>query len=65
MPDRTAPDEFLTPEAMLTPGVAGALTMMITNALGSNFAAPRAWTAPERQVGAPATHELRRPTTIS
>lgn len=30
--------QFLTPEAMLTPGVAGSLTMMITNALTLNFA---------------------------
>jgi hypothetical protein len=45
MADRSALDEFLTPEAMLTPGVAGALTMMITNALGTNFQTPRAWTA--------------------
>ena len=36
-------EEFLTPEAMLTPGVAGSLTMMITNALAVNFAMPRAW----------------------
>ncbi|WP_130583563.1 hypothetical protein [Bradyrhizobium sp. Leo170] len=35
--------QFLTPEAMLTPGVAGALTMMITNALTVNFSMPRAW----------------------
>jgi hypothetical protein len=35
--------EFLTPEAMLTPGVAGSLTMMITNALATNFTMPRAW----------------------
>ena len=35
--------QFLTPEAMLTPGVAGSLTMMITNALTQNFAMPRAW----------------------
>jgi hypothetical protein len=35
--------QFLTPEAMLTPGVAGSLTMMITNALTVNFAMPRAW----------------------
>src|SRR5262245_35977850 len=45
MADRSALDEFLTPDAMLTPGVAGALTMMITNALGTNFQTPRAWTA--------------------
>jgi hypothetical protein len=35
--------QFLTPEAMLTPGVAGSLTMMIANALAVNFNAPRAW----------------------
>jgi hypothetical protein len=37
-------DEFLTPEAMLTPGAAGALTMMITNAITANFDAHRAFT---------------------
>jgi hypothetical protein len=37
--------EFLTPEAMFTPGVLGAFAMMITNALGANFQTPRAWTA--------------------
>ncbi len=36
--------DFLTPEAMLTPGVAGSMTMMITNALAINFGAPRATT---------------------
>src|ERR1700722_4539085 len=36
-------EEFLTPEAMLTPGMAGSVTMMITNALSVNFAMPRAW----------------------
>lgn len=36
--------DFLTPEAMLTPGVAGSLTMMITNALAVSFTMPRAWT---------------------
>ena len=35
--------QFLTPEAMLTPGIAGSLTMMITNALAINFSMPRAW----------------------
>jgi len=44
-PSNSVLDSFLTPEAMLTPGVAGALTMMITNALGVSFATPRAWTA--------------------
>jgi len=49
MNERRAPpaspfDSFLTPEAMLTPGVAGAMTMMITNALAQNFELPRAYT---------------------
>lgn len=35
--------QFLTPEAMLTPGIAGSLTMMITNALTVNFEMSRAW----------------------
>jgi uncharacterized membrane protein len=42
-PEDSAISQFLTPEAMLTPGVAGSLTMMITNALTLNFAMPRAW----------------------
>ena len=37
--------DFLTPEAMLTPGVAGSMTMMITNVLALNFAMSTAWTA--------------------
>ena len=41
--NKSAIEQFLTPEAMLTPGVAGALTMMITNTLTVNFAMPRAW----------------------
>jgi hypothetical protein len=41
--ENSAIAQFLTPEAMLTPGVAGSLTMMITNALALNFAMPRAW----------------------
>jgi hypothetical protein len=49
MSERTRPqaslfDSFLTPEAMLTPGVAGAMTMMISNALQQNFALPPAYT---------------------
>lgn len=36
--------QFLTPEAMVTPGVAGSLTMLITNALATSLAFPRAWT---------------------
>ena len=48
MPDNTNGNsntlqDFLTPEAMLTPGVAGSMTMMITNALAVNFSMPRAW----------------------
>lgn len=35
---------FLTPEAMLTPGIAGSVTMMITNSLALNFDISRAWT---------------------
>jgi hypothetical protein len=30
-------DKFLTPEAMLTPGAAGGITMLIANALANNF----------------------------
>ena len=37
-------NQFLTPEAMITPGAAGALTMMITNALALNFDTHRALT---------------------
>jgi hypothetical protein len=33
--------EFLNPKSMLTPGLAGAMTMAITNALCSSFALPR------------------------
>jgi hypothetical protein len=33
--------DFLNPKSMLTPGLAGAMTMAITNALCSNFALPR------------------------
>lgn len=36
-------DQFLTPEAMLTPGVAGSMCMMIGNALHYNFAVPNGW----------------------
>jgi len=35
--------QFLTPEAMVTPGVAGSLTMTISNVLALNFDWPRAW----------------------
>ena len=42
---RESLEQFLRPEAMLTPGVAGALAMAIANALGTSFGAPRAYTA--------------------
>jgi hypothetical protein len=37
--------EFLNPKSMLTPGVAGGLTLMITNTLGTWFGAPLGYTA--------------------
>jgi hypothetical protein len=43
-PNQNTPNpigEFLNPKSMLTPGLAGAMTMAITNALCSNFALPR------------------------
>jgi hypothetical protein len=43
-PQANVLDSFLTPEAMLTSGVAGAMTMMITNTLWQNFELPRAYT---------------------
>jgi hypothetical protein len=39
-----APKEFLNPKSMLTPGVAGAMTMMITNTLHQQFGTPASWT---------------------
>ncbi|MDR3525597.1 MAG: hypothetical protein P4L66_16015 [Acetobacteraceae bacterium] len=33
-------DKFLTPEAMLTPGAAGGITMLIANTLAKNFGLP-------------------------
>lgn len=39
------PSEFLNPKSMITPGVAGGLTMLITNALGSQFDLPGSWTS--------------------
>jgi hypothetical protein len=44
-PSRSNPyGQFLNPEAMLTPGLAGALVMMITNGLALNFSVSRAYT---------------------
>jgi hypothetical protein len=38
------PKEFLSAESMLTPGIAGSLTMLITNTLAAQFALPPNWT---------------------
>jgi hypothetical protein len=44
-PSRSDPfGQFLNPEAMLTPGLAGALVMMIANGLALNFSVSRAYT---------------------
>jgi hypothetical protein len=44
-PSRSDPfGQFLNPEAMLTPGLAGALVMMIANGLALNFSISRAYT---------------------
>src|SRR5262249_18678252 len=34
---RTPLDDFLNPKSMLTPGLAGALTMLVTNAMANQF----------------------------
>lgn len=39
----TSLDQFLTPEAMLTPGVAGSMSMMIANTLHFQFNLPNGW----------------------
>src|SRR6476646_5419079 len=36
-------DEFLNPKSMLAPGIAGATTMAITNAVAANFDLSRPW----------------------
>src|SRR5216110_789545 len=38
-------EEFLQPKAMLTPGIAGGVTMLIANALWVAFSLPPRWTA--------------------
>jgi hypothetical protein len=38
-------DEFLQPKAMLTPGIAGGVTMLIANALWVAFSLPPRWTS--------------------
>lgn len=39
----TSLDKFLTPEAMVTPGVAGSMSMMFGNALHYHFSVPNGW----------------------
>ena len=38
------PKDFLNPKSMITPGVAGAITMLITNTLHAQFQLPANWT---------------------
>src|SRR5207244_12134573 len=38
-------EEFLQPKAMLTPGIAGGVTMLIANALWVAFSLPPRWTS--------------------
>lgn len=38
-------NEFLNSKSMITPGVAGALVMLITGTLASQFGLPAKWTA--------------------
>lgn len=40
-----APSDFLSPTGSITPAVAGALVLLITNTLGAVFGLPRALTA--------------------
>ena len=41
----TEPSEFLHAKSMLTPGIAGAITMLITNTLHEQFELPHRWVA--------------------
>ncbi|HEY6157920.1 MAG TPA: hypothetical protein VIV88_10730 [Gemmatimonadales bacterium] len=43
--ERARVDEFLQPKAMLTPGIAGGVTMLIANALWVAFGLPPRWTS--------------------
>ncbi len=43
--ERGKVDEFLQPKAMLTPGIAGGITMLIANALWVAFSLPPRWTS--------------------
>lgn len=44
-PKTIAVHDFLNPASMMTPGVAGALTMMIANTVSQQFDAPVSWVA--------------------
>ncbi|UWF48919.1 hypothetical protein NYP20_27130 [Pseudomonas sp. N3-W] len=44
MPEKKAHEEFLNPKSMLTPGIAGSLTMFITNTLVNQFGVPPNYT---------------------
>jgi uncharacterized membrane protein YkvI len=39
------PSQFLNSKSMLTPGIAGAMVMLIANALGQQFELPVRWAA--------------------
>ena len=43
--ERAKVDEFLQPKAMLTPGIAGGITMLIANTLWVAFSLPPRWTS--------------------
>ncbi len=43
--ERGKVEEFLQPKAMLTPGIAGGVTMLIANALWVAFGLPPRWTS--------------------
>lgn len=46
MPDAAKPlDEFLNPKSMVTPGIAGAMTTLLTATLANQFSVPSNWTA--------------------
>ena len=45
MVERAKVEEFLQPKAMLTPGIAGGVTMLIANALWVAFSLPPRWTS--------------------
>ncbi len=43
--EKVKAEEFLQPKAMLTPGIAGGVTMLIANALWVAFSLPPRWTS--------------------